>query len=105
MQIRTNEKQGFNFSVDLQTLKQIITMEYKGKLYGKVGKTFIPLMATTDEYEGLEKNNQLLRAKLKVAEKALNEIIIWQENIDEDWDYPETIASRAVELLAKIDGF
>lgn len=80
-------------------------MEYKGKLYGKIGKSLIPLEATTDDFEGLENKNKVLKEKLQVAEKALNDILIWQEDVDGDWDYPETIASNALEKLAKIDGF
>jgi len=30
-------------------------MEYKGKLYGKVGKSYFPLEATTEDFERLEK--------------------------------------------------
>ena len=30
-------------------------MEYKGKLYGKVGEIFFPLLNTTDDWEALEK--------------------------------------------------
>lgn len=80
-------------------------MEYKGKLYGKVGKSLIPLEATTDDFEGLGNGNKVLKEKLQVAEKALNDILIWQEDVDGYWDYPETIASNALEKLAKIDGF
>lgn len=82
-------------------------MEYKGKLYGKVGKSLIPLEATTDDFEGLENGNELLKKKLQVAEKALNDILKWNDDgdVDGDWDYPETIASIALEKLAKIDGF
>lgn len=29
-------------------------MEYKGKLYGKVGKNYIPLMETTDDVDRLK---------------------------------------------------
>ena len=80
-------------------------MEYKGKLYEKVDKSLIPLVATTEDFEGLENGNKLLKEKLQVAEKALNDILIWQEDTSEDWEYPETIASKALEKLAKIDGF
>lgn len=52
---------------------------------------------------GLEK--QKANDKLQVAEKALNDILKWQEDVDGEWDYPETIASNAFEKLAKLDGF
>ena len=80
-------------------------MEYKGKLYGKVNRTYFPLEATTEDFEGLQNGNEILKRKLQVAEKALNNIINWQEDVDGEWYYPETIASVALEKLAKIDGF
>lgn len=80
-------------------------MEYKGKLYGKVGKSYFPLEATKEDFEGFKNGNEFLKQKLQVAEKALNDILKWQEDVDGDWDYPETIASNALEKLAKIDGF
>lgn len=30
-------------------------MEYSGKLYGKVGSSYIPLINTTDDFENLQK--------------------------------------------------
>ena len=47
-------------------------MEYKGKLYGKVNKSYFPLEATTDDFEALQTNIELLKNKLQVAEKAFN---------------------------------
>lgn len=80
-------------------------MEYEGKLYGKVGKSYFPLEDSTEDVDGLKNNNELLKQKLQVAEKALNGILKWQQDVDGDWDYPETIASNALEKMAKIDGF
>ena len=80
-------------------------MEYKGKLYGKIGKSYIPLLSTTDDVDAMEANIKQLKLKLSIAEKALNGILNWQEDVDGDWDYPETIASNALEKLSKIDGF
>lgn len=31
-------------------------MEYKGKLYGKVGKNYIPLIHTSDDVDKMEKD-------------------------------------------------
>lgn len=56
-------------------------------------------------YKSVKKNNNVLKKKLKVAEKALNDILKWQEDVEGHWDYPETIASNALEKIAKIDGF
>ena len=82
-------------------------MEYKGKLYGKVNQSYFPLEVTSEDFDGLKNGNEILKNKLQVAEKALNDILKWDDDgdVDGDWEYPETIASRALEKLAKIDGF
>lgn len=38
-------------------------MEYKGKLYGKVGNTYFPLLKTTDDIEALENEIKELKSK------------------------------------------
>ncbi len=40
-------------------------MEYKGKLYGKVGKTYFPLLKTASEVDKLEKENAEMLEMLK----------------------------------------
>lgn len=40
-------------------------MEYKGKLYGKVGKSYFPLLHTTDDYDNLVKCVAELEALLE----------------------------------------
>lgn len=83
-------------------------MEYNGKLYGKVGSHFFLLEETTEDIDALKTHNEALKKKLAITENALNHILVWQDDKDfegTDWDYPETIASRAIEMLAKIDGF
>lgn len=80
-------------------------MEYKGKLYGKFRRSYIPLEATTDDWDCLEKSLEDYKKKFEIAKKALNDILKWQEDTSEDWEYPETIAAKALEKLAKIDGF
>ena len=82
-------------------------MEYSGKLFGKVGKSYFPLEATTEDFDGLKNANELLKKKLQVAEKALNDILKTEDDgdVDGNWECPETIASIALEKLAKIDGF
>ena len=42
-------------------------MEYSGKLYGKVGKSLIPLEATTQEYEELQKRVYMLEEAVNQA--------------------------------------
>ena len=59
----------------------------------------------SEDVDNIKANIKQLKLKLSIAEKALNRILNWQEDVDGDWDYPETIASNALEKLAKIDGF
>lgn len=40
-------------------------MEYKGKLYGKVGNMLLPLENTTDDFERMEKEISELKAKVE----------------------------------------
>lgn len=80
-------------------------MDYKGKLYGKVGKSYFPLEPTTDDFEGLQKKIQILKDKLQIAEKALNDIVKWDEELEEEWGDPGEHASRCLEKLMLIDGF
>ena len=80
-------------------------MEYKGKLYGKVHKSYFPLEATTDDFEALQTNIELLKKKLQVAEKALNDIVKWDDDLEDEWGDPSERASRCLEKLALLDGF
>jgi len=45
-------------------------MEYKGKLYGKVGKHYFPLEATSNDFDNMQKQNTEM---LKMLEKVLKE--------------------------------
>jgi hypothetical protein len=48
-------------------------MEYKGKLYGKVGNCYFPLENTTDDFDSLQKSNNLfLEALTKIAKWNIN---------------------------------
>lgn len=40
-------------------------MEYKGKLYGKVGKSYFPLLHTSDDYDNLVKRVAELEALIE----------------------------------------
>lgn len=40
-------------------------MQYKGKLYGKVGGSLIPLVHTTDDFDRMEKEISELKAKVE----------------------------------------
>ena len=57
-------------------------MEYKGKLYGKVHKSYFPLEATTDEWDAmvkrisqLEAENQALRQPPVISRFSIPEIL------------------------------
>ena len=80
-------------------------MEYKGELYGKVYKSYFPLKATTDDFEALQTNIELLKKKLQVAEKALNDIVKWDDDLEDEWGDTVERASRCLEKLALLDGF
>lgn len=45
-------------------------MEYKGKLYGRVGNTYFPLIETTDDVENLKRKISELETENKMLEKA-----------------------------------
>jgi len=56
---------------DLKTNRQTyFSMEYSGKLFGKVGKRYFPLLDTTDDVDNLKK---LLRETVMRAHFALPE--------------------------------
>ena len=80
-------------------------MEYEGKLYGKIGNKHFDTGKTSYDWDYLEKSLEFYKKKLQVAKKALSDILIWQEDVDDKWEYPETIASNALKKLAKIDDF
>jgi hypothetical protein len=44
-------------------------MEYKGKLYGKVGNSLFPLLYTTDDWEAMEKRIAELEAENTALKK------------------------------------
>lgn len=45
-------------------------MEYKGKLYGKVGNHTFPLLHTTDDWEKMEKQIKELKAENEALKQA-----------------------------------
>lgn len=72
-------------------------VEFNSRLTAKLG--------IKDDWDCLEKSLEDYKKKIEIAEKALNDILKWQEDTSENWEYPETIAEKALEKLAKIDGF
>lgn len=88
-------------------------MEYSGKLYGKVGNTYFPLLATAEEvYSLIEENNRLKEELEQVKNSCLDDIVPMLKRIssviDESVENAESDAKKwekiydAVELLQSI---
>jgi uncharacterized protein YllA (UPF0747 family) len=61
-------------------------MQYKGKLYGKVGNSYIPLESTTEDYDYLER-------QLAYAKEALNAALESQPKwISVEKQLPQTLS-------------
>lgn len=56
-------------------------MEYKGKLYGKVGEIVFPLLHTTDDWEKME--NRI--AQLEAENQALRQPPVIKSVCDHEW--------------------
>jgi len=80
-------------------------MEYKGKLYGKVGNSYFPLDATSDDFDGMQKNIEQLKQKLQIAEKALNQVVNFNEELQDEFGDPGELANSALEKIMVVDGF
>ena len=57
------------------------------------------------EVEQLKQALDLAKSKLQVAEKALNDIVKWDDDLEDEWGDPVERASRCLEKLALLDGF
>jgi len=69
-------------------IKTLNKMEYKGKLYGKIGKGYFPLEKTTEDFELLEKNILNDDKARIVIESALNrQMYSWHTQGVTDWNY------------------
>ena len=55
--------------------------------------------------KNLEIALELSKQKLQVAEKALNDIVRWDDDLEDKWGDPCSRASRCLEKLALLDGF
>lgn len=76
-------------------------MEYKGKLYGKVGKVYFPLEKTTDDIEELEKN--ILnddKARIIIENILTRQMDSWHGRGVTDWDYE--MKQERVELFGNL---
>ena len=57
------------------------------------------------EIENLKTALELAKSKLKVAEKALNDIVRWDDDLDDEWGDPGNRANSALEKMMILDGF
>lgn len=57
------------------------------------------------EVENFKKALELAKSKLQVAEKALNDIVKWDEDIEDEWVDPGERANAALEKIMILDGF
>jgi len=55
--------------------------------------------------EQLTQALELAESKLKVAEQALNDIIKWDDDLEEEWGDPGHRANTALEKIMILDGF
>lgn len=57
------------------------------------------------EVEQLKQALELAKLKLQVAEKALNDIVKWDEDLEDEWGDPRERANDALEKIMILDGF
>jgi hypothetical protein len=48
---------------------------------------------------------EVLKQKLRVAEQALNDIVRWDDDLEDEWGDPGHRANSALEKILIIDGF
>ena len=58
-------------------------MEYQGRLFGKVNKKFIELIATTDDIKNLKSDLYHAEANLEIANKQIAEMKDLLKHVDE----------------------
>ena len=57
------------------------------------------------EIENLKTALELTKSKLKVAEKALNDIVRWDDDLEDEWGDPGNRANSDLEKMMILDGF
>ncbi|MBC7382806.1 MAG: hypothetical protein H7296_07390 [Bacteroidia bacterium] len=55
--------------------------------------------------EQLNQALELVKSKLKLAENALNDIVKWDDELEDEWGDPGNRANSALEKIMIIDGF
>ena len=57
------------------------------------------------ELENLKAALELAKSKLQVADKALNDIVRWDDDLEDKWGDPGNRANSALEKMMILDGF
>ena len=57
------------------------------------------------EVENLKTALELAKSKLQVSEKALNDIVRWYDDLEDEWGDPGNRANSALEKMMILDGF
>ena len=57
------------------------------------------------EVENLKAALELAKSKLQVADKALNDIVRWDDDLEDEWGDPGNRANSALEKMMIQDGF
>ena len=57
------------------------------------------------EIENYKTALELAKSKLQVAEKALNDIVRWDDDLEDEWGDPGERANAALEKMMILDGF
>lgn len=57
------------------------------------------------EVENLKTALELAKSKLQVAEKALNDIVRWDDDLEDEWGDPGNRANSALEKIMILNGF
>lgn len=56
------------------------------------------------EVENLKTALELAKSKLQVAEKALNDIVRWDDDLEDEWGDPGNRANYALEKMMILEG-
>ena len=104
-------KNGFFCIDDNRIYTQITPEELKAK-YAEAGydwdcesDTVEPIKWMSKEIENYKTALELAKSKLQVAEKALNDIVKWDDDLEDEWGDPGERANAALEKIMILDGF
>lgn len=83
-------------------------MQYKGKLYGKLGNKYFYLEKTANDYDNLEEQTKALTEQLAAKEKELSEVKSLADSLYSDLKYCidcDYISKEIVESVSKYESF